>query len=84
MTAGEAKALAATSLAVVRFGVQLAGQTLLGVANALRSAELDLLGVNQQAVTSADDIARKWAEDRLRQVPTNGFDDYGPSDGVPH
>lgn len=84
MTAGEAKAIVVASLAVVRFGVQLASSTLLGVANALRMAELELIGAKVAAVASADDVARQWAEQRMAEAPTGGIDDYGPMDGPPH
>lgn len=82
MTAGEAKAYAVLSLAVVRFGVQLLSQSLLGVANALRAAELELIGGNPHAVQAADEVARQWAEDRLRNK--DGIDDYGPAEGPIH
>lgn len=81
MTAGEAKAYAATTLAVARFGVQLLASSLVGVANALHAAELELIGMPRTQVRSAAEEANDWAAARVRD---GHYDDYGPPDGPPH
>lgn len=81
MTAGDAKAYAVTALAVTRFGVQLLATSLVGVANALHAAELELIGGPRVAVRSAADVAQQWGDSRATEEFLN---DYGPPDGPPH
>jgi hypothetical protein len=83
MTAGDAKAYAVTALAVARFGVQLLASSLVGVANALHAAELELIGGPRTQVRSAADIANEWANERA-QAADGYYNDYGPPDGPPH
>lgn len=72
------------ALVAVRLAIQLAGQTLLAVANALRTAEMELGGIPMGGTRGAVDVAAQWADDRVAAAGRNGIDDYGPSDGPVH